>query len=506
MILTAENAAQAQTFTDTTFNNADWSGLQLLVPGSVGTSYTAAKDISNGIGSPSRSTVHNLIGGTTGNPSVVIVAHRSPSSSYDPATQGAIVKLSYSYDLRQYLPIAGQAVAYSILIFQNNTYYRSIPVDSIFLDSWQPFGSQNLTASNFTKVFGPSSNAQPDFSCAGSKIEFGYVTANSNPSSANPSIRTSGIDNWKVSIDEKKPCCGTISATKKPTCDKGVFTYTFTVTNNSSQAIQYLLLSPPAGATFSIAPNTINLGANPLNPGQSTTVSVAITNASPGDHVCINVSLADKNVVTCCTIQTCFDLPDCPCLKSLTDKIVCGANGTYSYSVTLQNLTSVPVQQIFIVSTQPSNLNISPQLVTFSTPLQPNQSTTITLTITGAPPGASVCLRFSPLSDNSATCCSVEKCFTLVILKSDSPENSVKVAERLKRADLKRAEPTPSPVRCVVGSFARSHTWTGIGTLKLPLVQTKELLRTFLITLKISSTNVRFPASNDTVDVMLTPA
>src|SRR2546430_74030 len=88
--------------------------------------------------------------------------------------------------------------------------------------------------------------------------------------------------------------CGVISE-PRVTCDHGIFTYTFTVTNNSTQTIQYLLLSPPAGATFTIPPSVINLCTNPLNPGQSTTVNVTITNASPGDHICFNVALADKN-------------------------------------------------------------------------------------------------------------------------------------------------------------------------------------------------------------------
>jgi hypothetical protein len=195
-------------------------------------------------------------------------------------------------------------------------------------------------------------------------------------------------------------------------CDHGTFTYTFAVTNNSAQTIQYLLLSPAAGATFTIVPNVINLGT-PLGPGQSTNVTVSIGNASPGDHICINVALADKDVRPCCTIQTCTDLPDCPCLRVLDASLTCGPNGSYTYTVPLQNLTGVPVQQIFVVPTAPANLNVSPQLVTLSTPLQQNQTTTLTITITGAVPPTNVCLRFSPLGDNAATCCSTKTCFDL---------------------------------------------------------------------------------------------
>jgi hypothetical protein len=236
------------------------------------------------------------------------------------------------------------------------------------------------------------------------------VTANSNPNPNTTDTTTSGIDNWMVRIEEKTRCCG-VTSDARVTCDRGVFTYTFMVTNNSNQTIQYLLLSPPLGATFAISPNVINLGTNGLPQGQSTTVSVTITNASAGDHICINIALADKSVVSCCTIQTCVDLPVCPCLE-LDGKIACGANGSYTYTVSLKNLTGVPINQIFIVPTLPSTLNIAPQLVTLGTPLQPNQQTTLTLTITGAPAGSRVCLRFAPFGVESQ-CCSTEICFTL---------------------------------------------------------------------------------------------
>jgi uncharacterized repeat protein (TIGR01451 family) len=398
------SVAQAQTFSDATFNNASWNSV--LLPISVsGSSFTASQDNVNGNGIPSRITTHSYPMGQ------IFVAHLSTTSTYDPASQGAIVNLSYSYDLRHYT--TGQ-VAYYLLVFQNNTWYVRTPNDLITSPGgWMNFSGLSLTAASFIKLTGPSPNVNPDFSCNGSRIVFGYATRNSNPT-GNLATTRSGIDNWRVTITEKRQCCGTISE-PRVTCDRGVFTYTFTVTNTSSQQIQYLLLSPPASATFTVSPTFIDLGANPLNNNQSTTISVNITNASPQDHICINVALADKYVVPCCTIQTCVDLPDCPCLRLVDSSILCGpqGSGSYTYTVTLRNLTGLPVQQIFIVPTLPSNMSVSPQQVTLSTPLLPNQQTTLTLTITGVAPGTTICLRFAPLSDDGATCCSTEQCITL---------------------------------------------------------------------------------------------
>lgn len=401
MIRAAPNAAQAQTFQDSIFTNSDWSSV--LLPNSVaGSTFTALQDNTNGNPQPSRTTTHKY---PTGD---IFVAHLyKQSSPYDPASQGAIVKLSYSYHLSHRTALK---VAYSILIYQNSTYYYHVPNDLISGATWMPFSGSNLTAASFTKLDGPSTNVNPDFSCKGSPIVFGYVTRNSNPNPKTTDNTESGIDNWKVSIDDKTTCCGAISA-PKVTCGRGVFTYTFTVTNNSAQTIQYLLLSPPFGATYGILPPYIKL-TTPLLPGGSTPVSVTITNANPTDHICINVALADAKVVPCCTIQTCVDLPDCPCLNVVDVKPPACSGGSYVYTVSLTNPTTTPVQQIFIVPISPANVNILPSLVTLSTPLQPNQTTIQTLTITGAPPGK-VCLRFSPLGENGAMCCSVEKCFVL---------------------------------------------------------------------------------------------
>jgi hypothetical protein len=208
------------------------------------------------------------------------------------------------------------------------------------------------------------------------------------------------------------PACATIAPRPRVTCEQGTFSYTMTVTNNSLQTIQYLLFSPPSGQTYTITPSTLNLGTHPLAPGQATTVTVTISNVSPGQHVCVNVTLADNSVRPCCTVQTCTDLPDCPCLAVKAFRPpVCTQNG-YAYTVTLTNPMSTPVHQIFVVPTSPANAHITPALINLTTPLNQNQSTSVTFTVTGAPPG-NVCLRFSPLGETGALCCSTEHCFNL---------------------------------------------------------------------------------------------
>lgn len=204
------------------------------------------------------------------------------------------------------------------------------------------------------------------------------------------------------------PPCGTITE-PRVICDHGVFTYTFTVTNNTTQQIEWLLFSPPLNATYSISPPYIHLGTPLAANGGHTTVSVTINNASPGDHICLNVALADKDVVSCCTVQTCFDL--CPCLKISDARVVCGHGpNSYTFTATIQNLTGAIVQQLVVVPTQPSNVNVT--LSSASLPIPINGTATVTGTITGAgaQPGALVCLRFVPFG-TEAQCCSTKVCF-----------------------------------------------------------------------------------------------
>jgi hypothetical protein len=146
---------------------------------------------------PSRTTTHTYPTG------LIECAHRFSSAVYDPVGQGAIVSLSYSYDLAHYTSLA---VNYSILVFQDGTYYHHVPENSIVGSSWTHFTNTNpLTDASFTKLYGQSQNVHPDFTCTGTPIVFGYVTRNSNPNAGTTDTTRSGIDNWTVTITPR-PC------------------------------------------------------------------------------------------------------------------------------------------------------------------------------------------------------------------------------------------------------------------------------------------------------------
>lgn len=195
-ILSLHNVAGTVIFQDATFNNADWNSI--LIPTSVsGAIGSGNQDTISGYPLPSRLTIHTYPTGT------IYVAHTFQATSPYNLAQGSIANLSYSYDLNHSTPLN---VAYSLLVFQNNTYYYVLPSDLIAGSTWQHFTRSNLTAASFTKLYGPSNNVKPDFSCAGAPIVFGYVTRNTNSIVAHTDTTRSRLDNWKVIINEAD-CC-----------------------------------------------------------------------------------------------------------------------------------------------------------------------------------------------------------------------------------------------------------------------------------------------------------
>jgi hypothetical protein len=195
----------------------------------------------------------------------------------------------------------------------------------------------------------------------------------------------------------------------------GCYKYTYTLTNNSGQTVQYVLL-PNAN----ISPNVITLNP-PLLDGQSTTISVLICDVKPGEQFCFDMILADAKVNECCTIEHCVEIPDCECLQVLQSEVICGsAANTFTFNFTLQNLTNDVVEHMFVFPPLPpdpnSNMTITPQYT--DVPTTPPFATTgphnVTLTFPVAPaPGSQVCIRISLHNASMGECCSKVVCITI---------------------------------------------------------------------------------------------
>jgi hypothetical protein len=403
------------TFADGTFSNADWTTTKIIDTTSGGTAQVVAnQDGTQGNPIPSRRTKHTYTIG------LIRAAHLQLSALYDPLNSGAITALTYSYDLNRYIaPVASPGcVAYALLLLQNGTYYVG-PTDTICANSWATKTSPSLTAASFQARRGtPAPNPgtgpdQPDFSCKGAPIQFGYETSNSNTNPALTDVTESGIDNWSVTVESRR-CCGTPGT--PPCCGQvdnvgiacaappgGGFVYSFDVTNNSGQAAPFLLLSPSAGSTFTVSPNVL---PGPFPSPSTTPVHVAIGgNTLPGQSICVDVKLTN-GTDQCCSLRACGTLPSCDCLQVVHGSLQCDhlhpGGHTYTYTFSLTNLTGQAVSDVFVLPESPAGLTVTPQLFPFPSGSQ-------TLAISGAAPGSTVCFRLAPRDQ----CCSTEQCLTL---------------------------------------------------------------------------------------------
>jgi hypothetical protein len=189
--------AQTVTFSDGTFADADWSSAKIAdtTAGSAAT-FTAGQIATGGNPDAYRQTFHSYCTG------YMAVAHVRIGAVYDPGVNGPITGIDASYDLRHFLPPSGQAVSYKVLLLQDGNYYGSLPGSPTFLDSWLPFTETGLLASDFHLVSG-SGPATPNFGASGAPITVGYVT--SNTSTGGCLTRTSGIDNWSVTVHSLTP-------------------------------------------------------------------------------------------------------------------------------------------------------------------------------------------------------------------------------------------------------------------------------------------------------------
>lgn len=185
--------AATVTFHDGAFVDAAW-GATKIIDTTAGASATFAAEqvTSGGNADEYRKVTHVFDFGS------IYVGHLSTASTYDPSVSGAVLSLAYSYDLMHIDPPPAQAVAYGIVIHQNDSWY-SPALDNIFPQTWTAFGQSGLTAASFVLRAG-SGPASPDFTGSGGLMTFGYLSANGNSGGVPDLVRISGIDNWQVEL------------------------------------------------------------------------------------------------------------------------------------------------------------------------------------------------------------------------------------------------------------------------------------------------------------------
>lgn len=190
------------------------------------------------------------------------------------------------------------------------------------------------------------------------------------------------------------------------------YTYNFTVTNLSGQFVQNILV--PAGATV---PNNGSVTLSPpvipvnLPNGASTTASVTIQGATPGQKVCFRIVLFNREFDECCSEEICLEMP---CVKFTQETIECapGVPGVVNYSPTIVNASGGPVKWIEFIPKTPG-VQINPGQIDLGN-LANNASASVgPLQIAGAAPGSLVCFYVVLIDAELQHCCVQEHCIRI---------------------------------------------------------------------------------------------
>lgn len=183
------------TFSEDKFLNSDWDASVLRggesVPGYVATQVT-------GGGNPAEFRSVRIT-----NAGVPFV-HLLKGYTFDPATEGGIVSIDGSYDLKNQTR-GGTPASFAILLEQGGTYFRA-RADSVAAARWTRFEHAALKATDFVNVerAGPRN---PTFTCDGRPIRLGFVAL---PDADQKAAADVGVDNWSINFNTT--CCSAVAA------------------------------------------------------------------------------------------------------------------------------------------------------------------------------------------------------------------------------------------------------------------------------------------------------
>jgi hypothetical protein len=197
----------------------------------------------------------------------------------------------------------------------------------------------------------------------------------------------------------------------------GTWSYQLCITNLIGDQLSSVSLSnAPAGIT--ITPGSIGLSP-PLNPGQSTNLTVVVGSTSGTTSFCFQLGVVPANGLALpCAIPHCVTLPTC-CNRVITNKLTyvstSGATNTYNYQITIQNISGNPIKFVGFASAQ-SCATFVPGLVNLTLPayggpslLFPAQTRTFTVQVLKvAPCPGSNTFYLSTFTSNMLACCSTK--------------------------------------------------------------------------------------------------
>lgn len=195
-VLGVASAAQAGSvqFSDSIFQDSDWTGSEILdTTGNNSFVFTGAQRLTGGNPDEYRRVTHSL-NTPVGVGVNVASAHVFGGGSFDPGQDGTIVSLDFSWEGISINSSAG-AVGYGALVFQDGLAYVHGAGQTLNGVGWEAYSLTGLTGIDF---FNLNDSSVPDFSNAGSPLQFGFFASNGTFGN---SFNDGGVDNWSVVVN-----------------------------------------------------------------------------------------------------------------------------------------------------------------------------------------------------------------------------------------------------------------------------------------------------------------
>jgi hypothetical protein len=202
--------AAAQTVSDSTFLDTDWTLTQFTSPGG-GTS-TGGQVLVGGNPGAFRNITDALNNAPTASTaSIVLSTSIYTPFTYNPGVSGAIGSLNYSEDAACTAGCFGAGQSTGPAVLQGgNLYILNTTVITGPAATWSTIPLNGLTSADFALVNVTSStlfdNTQhPNFSAGGGPIQFGFLRANGTSIGGGGYTLSAGIDNWQITINPAAP-------------------------------------------------------------------------------------------------------------------------------------------------------------------------------------------------------------------------------------------------------------------------------------------------------------
>lgn len=215
----------------------------------------------------------------------------------------------------------------------------------------------------------------------------------------------------------RDPCdnCGTIREETiicRPPGPDGTpcYTYTFTLTNISGQAINQINIASPL-----VSPNPIILNP-PLANNASQTITLTICGPAGGTSIDLPFILFNQQGQVCCNFRHRVTLPDCDCFTfegGQPPRTQCTGPGQFNVQFFLQP-TEYAIGHIFISPTgvPAGSTTVTPGYIAQNIPQWGAGNVTFSVNTT-LPPGTQICFTIVIHTPDFSECCSKDVCVTV---------------------------------------------------------------------------------------------